>query len=324
MPKQIHTPEIVPLPVLASHALQQLTKHRKPTAWCAMLKRLLCLLLCLLTPAAASAQSIPGTTDHYFITSDGVRLHYLEAGPRDAPTLVFIPGWAMPAWIFAPQIRAFAPCDHVIAFDPRGQGSSDIPTTGYNQDRRGQDISELLQTLGPRPVILVAWSLGVLDTLAYIHNSGDAQIAGLVFVDNSVGENPPPRPEPQPRSLYHRLTHAQFMRAFVTGMFHTKQSSAYLNRLTQATLRLPENDAHALLTYPVPRSYWLNAILSTNKPVLYIVRPHLAGQAQNLLLDRPNTQIAIFPTAGHALFVDAAPRFNALLATFLHTQIAPQ
>jgi len=289
-----------------------------------MLKRMLCLIAALFAPAAACAQSVPGTTDHAFITSDGVRLHYLEAGPRRAPTIVFIPGWTMPAWIFGPQIRAFAPDDHVIAFDPRGQGESDIPATGYNQDRRGQDISELLQTLGPRPVVLVAWSLGVLDTLAYVHNSGDTQIAGLVFIDNSVGENPPPKPEPQPRAPYRNLTHAQYMRAFVTGMFHTQQSPAYINRLTQATLRLPEADARALLAYPVPRSYWRDAIMSTFKPVLYIVRPHLAGQAQNLLIDRPNTQIAIFPTAGHALFVDAAPRFNALLSAFLRTQIAAQ
>jgi microsomal epoxide hydrolase len=290
-----------------------------------MRKRQLCLLLCLLYPAAsAGAQTIRGTTNHYFTTSDGVRLHYLEAGRPNAPVIVFVPGWAMPAWIFAPQIRAFSQHDHVIAFDPRGQGNSDIPSSGYDQDRRGQDIAELLDTLGPRKVVIVAWSLGVLDTLAFIHNSGDAQIAGLVFVDNSVGENPPPIPEPPPPSRHRRLTHDAYMRAFVIGMFHTRQSAAYINQLTEATLRLPEEDARLLLAYPVPRSFWREAIMSTSKPILYVVRPHLAGQAQNLLIDRPNTQIAIFPSAGHALFVDAAPRFNELLANFLRTQIPPQ
>jgi microsomal epoxide hydrolase len=106
-------------------------------------------------------------------------------------------------------------------------------------------------------------------------------------------------------------------------MFHTRQSAFYLNRLTAATLRLPEPDARALLAYPVPRSYWRAAIFSTDKPVLYIVRPHLSGQANNLLIDRPNTQIAIFPSAGHALFVDAAARFDAVMANFLRTQVWP-
>ena len=279
-------------------------------------------VLCLL-PLSTHAQSLPGTTDRYFTTSDDVRLHYLESGPRLAPTIVLVPGWTMPAWIFAPQIRFFSRRYHVIAFDPRGQGFSEIAPDGYNQDRRGQDIGDLLQQLGPRPVVIIGWALGVLDTLAYIHASGDSLIAGLVLVDNSVGENPPPIPAPAPRRPHRPLPYAAYMRAFVADMFRTRQSPYYLNRLTEATLRLPEADARALLAYPVPRTYWREALFSTSKPVLYLVRPHLTGQANNLLIDRPNTQIAIFPTAGHALFVDAAPRFDALVANFLRTQVRP-
>lgn len=273
--------------------------------------------------SSAWAQAVPGARDRYFSSSDDIRLHYLEAGRATAPTVVFVPGWTMPAWIFSAQIRAFAPHYHVIAFDPRGQGASEIAADGYNQDRRGQDIADLLQILDPRKVVIVGWSLGVLDTLAYIHNSGDSRIAGLVLIDNSVGENPPPVPEPPPRHQGRALTHDEYMRNFVAAMFHTRQSVAYIDRLTAATLRLPEYDARALLEYPVPRSYWREAIMSTTKPVLYIVRPHLDGQAQNLLIDRPNTEIAVFPHAGHALFVDAAGHFNALLNNFLKSDVWP-
>lgn len=37
----------------------------------------------------------------FFVTSDGVRLHYLEAGEGKA--LIFIPGWTMPAEIWEPR-----------------------------------------------------------------------------------------------------------------------------------------------------------------------------------------------------------------------------
>ena len=33
----------------------------------------------------------------FFTTSDGVHLHYLEAGNRNQKTILFIPGWTMPA-----------------------------------------------------------------------------------------------------------------------------------------------------------------------------------------------------------------------------------
>jgi non-heme chloroperoxidase len=276
---------------------------------------LIILVFVLVRPAVAA--------DYYFITSDNVRLHYTVAGPAGAPTLVFVPGWTMPGWIFGPQIAAFSTKYRVVAFDPRGQGESEIAPSGYNQDRRGQDIAELLAQLGGGQVVLVGWSLGVLDTLAYIHAHGDARVAGLVLIDNSVGENPAPAPE-RPRPHHGRpVSHDVYMRAFVASMFHTKQSQQYLNRLTAAALRTPAPDAALLLAYPVPRSYWKAAIFSTDKPVLYVVRPGLAGQANNLLADRPDTTIEIYPHAGHALFVDEAPQFNALMARFLATSVWP-
>ncbi len=289
-------------------------------------RRHLASLLCgvfWLYAGVAYALPVAGAKDRYFTTTDGVRLHYLDAGPQGAPCIVLVPGWTMPAWIFAPQIRAFSRRFHVIAFDPRGQGQSEIAAGGYNQLRRGEDIGDLLKRLGQRPVVIVGWSLGVLDTLAYIHVAGDARIAGLVLIDNSVGENPPPQLQPQRYRSGPQLSLAASRRNFVAGMFQTRQSPAYLNALTAASLRLPEGDARALLEYQVPRSYWREAILGTDKPVLYVVRPHLGDQAEHLLADRPNTEIAIYPHAGHALFVDAAPRFNLLLGRFLLTDVWP-
>jgi len=282
-----------------------------------MRRILLCLFLAipLLRPAPAAAH------DAYFTTSDGVRLHYTIAGPPGAPTIVFVPGWTMPGWIFAPQLRYFSQTYRVIAFDPRGQGASEIAPSGYDQSRRGADIADLLAQLGPRPVVIVGWSLGVLDTLAYIHQFGDSRIAGLVLIDNSVGENPPPLPLRARPGPY--LTHAQYMRAFVAHMFRSYQPPAYLARLTAATLVTPVADADALLRYPVPRSYWREAIFATHCPVLYVVRPGLAGQAENLQRDRPKTTIAIYYGAGHALFVDDATRFNALMARFLAQNVWP-
>ena len=102
-----------------------------------------------------------------------------------------------------------------------------------------------------------------------------------------------------------------------------RRPPAYLDRLTEATLHTPEAACRALLSYPVPRTYWREAIYSTAKPVLYVVRPGFAAQAANLQRNRPNTETALFADAGHALFVDDAARFNALMAGFLHRRIWP-
>jgi non-heme chloroperoxidase len=112
-----------------------------------------------------------------------------------------------------------------------------------------------------------------------------------------------------------------FVARFVRSMFHTPQSADYLDRLTQDALRLPAADAARLLAYPVPRTYWREAIYSTDRPVLYVVRPWLTGQAQNLARHHPDARTAIFADAGHALFVDDAQRFDALMDDFLRRQV---
>lgn len=280
------------------------------------------ILLALATGFSARAAAAR-PHDRYFLTSDGVRLHYLEAGPTTAHTIVFIPGWTMPAWIWTPQIRAFSRRYHVIAFDPRGQGKSQAPATGYTPARRGDDIADLLTHIPPAPFLIVGWSLGVLDTLAYVHRHGDELLAGLVLVDNSVGEEPPPQPHPGHRRPGPPPPHAVAMRHFVRSMFHNPPGDAYLQRLTAATLHTPEAASRALLAYPVPRSYWRDALYSTDKPVLYVVRPTWFAQAANLERKRPNTEIARFHNAGHALFVDDAARFNALLSRFIRRRIWP-
>jgi microsomal epoxide hydrolase len=286
------------------------------------------LLLCL--PAFPSAgqpmraAQPRDVIDHFFLTSDGVRLHYLEAGPPYAHTLVFVPGWTMPAWIWMPQILSFSQRYHVVAFDPRGQGDSAAPPVGYEPVRRGRDLAELIARLDSGPVVVVAWSLGVLDTLASIRVAGDRRIAGLVLVDNSVGEEPAPPPSPPASPRRGPPTnHARAMQAFVRAMFHRPQPPAYLDRLTEAALRTPEAASRSLRAYPQPRSYWRDAVYETKVPLLYVVRPRWVAQGENLVRNRPDTEMDVFDDAGHALFVDEPARFNSVTEQFLRYRVWP-
>jgi len=275
------------------------------------------LLIALLLPARGRA------ADGTFTTSDSVRLHVIDAGPHSQRTIVFVPGWTMPAWIFGAQIQAFSSAYHVVALDPRGQGESEIAPTGYDHLRRGQDIADLIRALGDKPVVLVGWSLGVLDSLSYIAQYGDTKIAGLVLIDNSVGEDPAPVP---PRYTGRRgpvLSREAKMRQFVQGMFVRYPGEAYIERLTEDALRTPPEVAAQLSSYPAPRTFWRDAVWSVRHPVLYVVRPRFAAQAANLVAHQPFAQSALFADAGHALFVDDAAQFNALLASFIRDRVWP-
>ena len=45
--------------------------------------------------------------------------------------------------------------------------------------------------------------------------------------------------------------------------------------------------------------------------------PQFAAQAESLKANRPGTRVELFEAAGHALFVDEAERFNAVLSDFI-------
>ena len=251
---------------------------------------------------------------HDFRSSDGVRLHYTSNGQGEV--ILLVPGWTMPASIWAPQIEHLSQRYRVIAFDPRSQGDSAIARSGHNMARRSQDIAELLAHLKVKRVVLVGWSLAVLEALNYVHVHGDAKIAGLVLVDNSVGEDPAPQ---RGGNFMARLQadREKAMTEFVREMFRSPQTSEYLEALTAQSLRTPYKASVQLLTIKQSREFWRSAVYATAKPVLYVVTPRLKGQAENLQLKRPLTRTAVFGDSGHALFVDDPARFNSLMDEFL-------
>ena len=113
-------------------------------------------------------------------------------------------------------------------------------------------------------------------------------------------------------NFYQRNREAH-LRAFVSSMYATPQQPAYLDSVTRATLHTPLEAQIQLLSYPRPREFWRDAVYSTRRPVLYAVRPRFGEQATALQRNHADATIAIFEDAGHALFVDRAERFNALL-----------
>lgn len=272
--------------------------------------------LCILCGIPVAATAGARLQSSYFVTTDGVRLHVLEAEPPapGVPVIAFVPGWSMPAAIWEPQLTALGARHPVAALDPRGQGRSQVAATGYTAERRADDIAAFVARY-PK-VVLVGWSLGALEALQYAHMRGEAKLAGLVLVDSSVGEPPVP-PASDFRGALKR-NRVQAIDGFVRAMFRTTRSETELARLNEAALRLPLEASLALLSYPYPREHWRAAAHAVRVPLLYVVTPQFAEQAQNLKRNRPQTEVAVFEHAGHALFVDDPERFNDLLEDFVH------
>jgi non-heme chloroperoxidase len=96
---------------------------------------------------------------------------------------VFLSGWALPSDFWHYHIadlsgRGF----RCIAYDRRGHGRSDDPSTGYNFDTLADDLASVLNGLDLNDVTLVAYSMGGGEAARYLSRHGSKRVSRVVFL----------------------------------------------------------------------------------------------------------------------------------------------
>jgi non-heme chloroperoxidase len=260
-----------------------------------------------------------GLRDGWFRTSDGVRLHYLVGG--SGRTVVFVPGWTMPAEIWAPQLRHFRQLCRVVALDPRSQGQSEKPSEGNFVERRAVDIRELLDHLGDEFPVLVGWSLGVHEILQLVEQSGTQRLAGLVLVDDFLWTTPERASFFESR--LERLLHDRqgLTAEFVRSMYQRPQNAGDVQQIIDASLLTPTPTAYTLLAsaYVLGRRDWRPSLRLVDRPVLYIGSIGTQDDAAEVRQSVRQAQVHTLADVGHAAFVDDPVRFNQLFEAFLRS-----
>ncbi len=129
----------------------------------------------------------------YLKLSDSLTIHYEESGNGDIP-IIFIPGLTMSTKVFVRQLEHYADSSQfrAISYDPRGQGLTTKTTEGHYYEQHGRDLSAVIRELDLKDAVLVGWSAGSYDMLAYIRECGIDNVRGVVLLDGSpkaIGED---------------------------------------------------------------------------------------------------------------------------------------
>ncbi len=278
---------------------------------------LIAFLLCVLRVSDAVAQV---AKSGFIKTSDGVHIHYVEAGEGRA--IVFIPGWMMPSWIWQKQIDELSKRYRVIAVDPRSQGESDKPAYGHLPETRARDYKQLVDQLGLKQPVLIGWSMGVGELLSYVEQFGDNGLSGLVLVDGLI----PAKQNPAVVAVLAQWT-TQLQQdrekeadVFVRSMYKKPQPEEYLQRVEQATLQVPTDTAVALIYNMVSVTDFSEAFARIDRPVLFAYEPLLQPNADFIKAQLgAKVRLERFDDAGHALFVDDPGKFNRMVVNFMQS-----
>ena len=280
----------------------------------------------MLTMAQAGGKS--GRESGFVTTPDNIRIHYIAAGAASSssPSMLFIPGWTMPGWIWDAQIDYFSKKCRVVAIDPRSQADSTMTDEGNSPTGRAADIEAVIQSLHLSPVILMGWSQGVSDVAAYFTRYGTKSVARFVLVDGFAGVDLSPEMAKGFVGMDGQLitNREKFTEMFVRNMYKTPQTDEYLARVEKSALRTPTaiavTDTMAMITIDNRE-----ALKKIDKPTL-ILTPKGGYSAQfeeAMHANIPNSEIEEMEGVGHALFVDKPEAFNERVDRFISSRIAP-
>jgi len=121
-----------------------------------------------------------------FVDVGGRRLAYVEAGPPEAPAVLFLHGWASSSRMWRATQRALAPAFHSVAFDLPGHGASDKPEwEWYTITNFTEWVRQASQALGLRRLAMVGHSMGGTIALELTSEPG-SEVERLVLVNPVV------------------------------------------------------------------------------------------------------------------------------------------
>ena len=282
-----------------------------------MSTRLAIVLFCVWPIASAAAQA---TKSGFFKTSDGIRIHYLEAG--SGRPIVFIPGWTMPAWIWQKQMDEFAKKYHVIAVDPRSQGESDKPTYGHLPETRARDYKELVDRLGLKQPVLVGWSMACGELIKYAEQFGSDNVSSYVLVDGLLSAKLSPEVFAMMSGWMNDLQQDRRKQAdgFVRSMFKKPQSEDYLKSLIDASVEVPADTAAVLVYDMIAVKDFSAGLTRVNRPMLFVYQSG-SQQSADFVKSKLGDKVRLerFDGDGHALFVDDPEKFNRVVEEFVQS-----
>lgn len=136
----------------------------------------------------------------FFTTSDGVRIHYVDEGPRDGQPVVMVHGNPTWSYLYRNFVRGLTEAGfRAIAHDEMGFGRSDNPEDEreYTIQRHAQHFAELVEQLGLEGVTLVLQDWGGPIALKWAVDHPE-RVLRLVLLNTFAGLTLPDYPKGPP------------------------------------------------------------------------------------------------------------------------------
>jgi len=262
-------------------------------------------------------------------------LAVLEAGPRGAPSVVFVHGIAQSKQVFERVLAGpLAARLRLVAFDLRGHGDSDAPAPGETLTRAdlAYDLAAVIDGLGLARPTIAAWSFGGVVVGEYLRRFGDAALGGLISLAGSVRTGRDAVPWFGPAMMTHARAllsedldvYATAARAFISDATAAPIPPAVLEAAVAEMLRVPARVRRPLLA---GGEDYTATLAATRVPIATLhgaLDPVVLPAMSDLVATaRPDVIAVRLAGVGHLPWIEAPDAFDAALADLAAPRDAP-
>ena len=125
------------------------------------------------------------TLSSQYVSVLGQRIHYLEAGNRSDPVMLFVHGMPTSSYLWRNIMPSMAEGSHCIAIDLIGMGKSDKPDIDYTFMDHSRFFDAFIEALGLQNITLVVHGWGSVIGLHYAARH-EQNIAGVACYESHL------------------------------------------------------------------------------------------------------------------------------------------
>ncbi|NNH68887.1 alpha/beta fold hydrolase [Nocardia uniformis] len=272
-------------------------------------------------------QTTAASGDQVVRLEDG-DLRVVEDGPRDAPALLLIHGYAGSTAWWDPVLAQLADDYHVIRVDLLGHGGSAKPESGYDMPAQGRRMAAVLDRLGVDRALVIAHSMGGLVATA-LAEQRPTLVAALALINTAPSNSATTAqgflarliPVPVVGELLWRFrTDAALRNGLGTAFYRDipipDRIVADVRAMTYTSFtRSPKESARYRSVRPLP-----NRLAGLDLPLLVIFgtedeRVHASSAEEYRTV--PGVRIETLPGVGHTPMLEDPQRTVDLLRSFI-------
>lgn len=273
----------------------------------------------------ASEEAGAGEAEEKTIDVAGTAIHYLVAGPANAPHVLFVHGLGGSLTSWSLNLPAFADTFRICALDLVGAGSSDKPDRDYSVTALADFLLQFLDALGPdwQRVHIVGHSLGGAIALD-VANRYPQRVQRLVLID-SAGLGPEidamvlhlMRSQPERERIRTELASFFASADLVQGPLVEQN---YQQRTMPGAYAALVATADAAFKDGQQQIDLRNVLERFPEPLLLVwgIEDHVITVTHALQVNAsPLHRVEVLPDCGHCPHIEQSETFNRLVLSFL-------